>query len=74
MVADWRSDWLWRIICALALWGFGIVCGGLLLFGVLAQVQGAPLGAGPVLAIVAGSVGLVAWVVLCRMSTRPTFG
>lgn len=68
--SDWRGTWVFRIACALALWGFGIVGIGLLLFGVIAQAQGVVPGPGPMLSIVAGGVATVAYVVLCRLSVR----
>ncbi len=64
-----RDSWAFRILCWLALWGFGMASGGLLLFGVFALAQ-EPVGVGPKLAIVAGSVGTILWIVLSRLSTR----
>lgn len=66
--ADWRSSWLLRIVCALALWGFGIVSVGLLLSGIF--LHGAQPGAGALLAITGGVVATVAYLVLCRWTVR----
>ena len=33
MNVEWQSGWIFRILCWLALWAFGLVSGGLLLFG-----------------------------------------
>ena len=65
MEMEWRSGWIFRIACWLALWAFGLASAGLLLFGIVAAMQ-AMLGVGPVLAIVAGGLGMVLWFVLCR--------
>lgn len=64
-----RDSWAFRVLCWLALWGFGMASGGLLLFGVFALVQ-EQAGAGPKLAIVAGAIGTVLWIVLSRLSAR----
>ena len=68
MGVDWRDDWLFRIICWLALRGLGLVSVGLLMFGALAQAQGIVGGIGPIAAIVVGVVGLAVCIVLCRSS------
>ena len=66
--ADWRSSWLLRIVCALALWGFGIVSVGLLLSGIV--MHGLQPGAGPLLAITGGVVATAVYLVLCRLTVR----
>ncbi len=48
MGVDWRDDWLFRIICWLALQGLGLVSLGLLMFGALARAQGIVGGIGPI--------------------------
>ncbi len=68
MNAEWQSDWARRLICAVALWGWGMTSAGLLLFGIVAYGQGFHQGGQPILAMLLGSVGLVAWVVLSRMN------
>ncbi|WP_347344678.1 hypothetical protein [Microbacterium sp.] len=68
MDVDWRDDWLFRIICSLALRGLGLVSVGLLMFGTLALVQGLLLGIGTVVAVIVGGVGLAACIVLARLN------
>lgn len=70
MNAEWQSDWARRLICALALWGWGMTSGGLLLFGVVAYGQGIQSMTQTVVAMVLGCAGMVAWVVLSRMNAR----
>ncbi len=70
MNAEWQSDWARRLICALALWGWGMTSSGLLLFGVVAYGQGLQQGMQPILAMLLGAAGLVAWVVLSRVNGR----
>ncbi len=70
MNAEWQSDWARRLICALALWGWGMTSSGLLLFGVVAYSQGLHHGMQPILAMLTGSAGLVAWVALSRLNAR----
>ncbi|WP_298131340.1 hypothetical protein [Micropruina sp.] len=70
MNAEWQSDWARRLICALALWGWGMTSSGLVLFGVVAYSQGLHQGMQPILAMLTGSAGLVAWVALSRLNAR----
>lgn len=70
MNAEWQSDSARRLICALALWGWGVTSSGLLLFGVVAYAQGVQPTLRAVLAMALGSAGMAAWVVLSRLNAR----
>ncbi len=70
MNAEWQSDSARRLICALALWGWGVTSSGLLLFGVVAYAQGVQPTLRAVLAMVLGSASMAAWVVLSRLNAR----
>ncbi len=70
MNAEWHSDSARRLICALALWGWGMTSSGLLLFGVVAYAQGVQPTLRAVLAMVLGSAGVAAWLVLSRLNAR----
>ncbi len=83
MNVEWQSGWIFRILCWLALWAFGLVSGGLLLFGILGSLSIAALSAagvaapvygtgviGPGAAVITGILGLAVWFVLCRVTRR----
>lgn len=70
MNAPWQSDSARRLICAVALWGWGMTSSGLLLSGAATYAQGGSQTVQPPATMLLGSLGLVAWVALSRLNGR----